>query len=297
MGATDQETLENQDSLATKEESVDAPLEAGAEAPVDDVPQAAEGQETLDNEDSSTTEGESVEDPSEAGAEVAVDEVPQAAEEPEILDNEDSSTTEGESVEAPSEAGAEVAVDEAPQVVEEPEPDDGRAWFFIHTYSGYENKVKNYLDQRIETMGMQDRIFRVVVPTEDEVEIRNGQRRTTKRRIFPGYILVQMLMDDESWYAVRNTPGVTGFVGTGAKPVPLSQEEVDKILKRMETEQPRIKVHFRVGETVRIAEGPFVDFMGVVDDLYPERGKVRILVSLFGRDTPVEMDFMQVESI
>jgi transcriptional antiterminator NusG len=174
---------------------------------------------------------------------------------------------------------------------------DERAWYVVHSYSGYENKVKKNLEQRIETMGMQDKIFGVIVPTEEEVEIRDGQRRSSRRRVFPGYILVQMIMDDESWYVVRNTPGVTGFVGSGSKPQPLTQEEVDKILQRMETEQPRIKVSFRVGETVRIVEGPFADFMAVVDELYPERGKVRLLVSFFGRETPVEMDFLQVEKI
>jgi len=173
----------------------------------------------------------------------------------------------------------------------------GAEWFVVHSYSGYENKVKKNLEQRIETMGMQNKIFRVVVPTEEEVEIRDGQRRTSRRRVFPGYILVQMVMDDESWYVVRNTPGVTGFVGSGTRPTPLSEEEVDKILRRMETEQPRIKVSFRVGETVRITEGPFADFMAVVDELYPDRGKVRVLVSFFGRETPVEMDFLQVERI
>jgi len=170
-------------------------------------------------------------------------------------------------------------------------------WYVVHTYSGYENKVKKNLEQRIETMGMQGKIRRVVVPTEEEVEIRDGQRKTNRRRVFPGYVLVEMVMDDESWYVVRNTPGVTGFVGSGTRPLPLSQEEVDKILQRMEAEQPRIKVSFRVGETVRIVEGPFADFMAVVDELFPERGKVRVLVSFFGRETPVEMDFLQVERI
>ncbi|MBC7237291.1 MAG: transcription termination/antitermination protein NusG [Chloroflexi bacterium] len=188
--------------------------------------------------------------------------------------------------------------DRAPLAAEEgDEPDDGRQWYVIHTYSGYENKVKQNLEQRIETMGMQDKIFRVVVPTEEEVEIRDGQRRTSRKRVFPGYVLVQMILDDESWYVVRNTPGVTGFVGSGSEPIPLSQEEVDKILERMEEEKPRIRLNFRVGETVRITEGPFADFMAVVDELYPERGKVRLLVSFFGRETPVEMDFMQVEKV
>ncbi len=178
---------------------------------------------------------------------------------------------------------------------EQDQPSDNRAWYVIHSYSGYENKVRQNLEQRIETMGMQDKIFQVVVPTEEEVEIRDGQRRTSRKRVFPGYVLVQMILDEESWYVVRNTPGVTGFVGSGTEPIPLSQEEVDKILERMEEEKPRIRLSFRVGETVRITEGPFADFMAVVDELYPDRGKVRLLVSFFGRETPVEMDFMQVE--
>lgn len=196
----------------------------------------------------------------------------------------------------PSDASAE-APETSTSGAAERKAAEGSEWYVVHSYSGYENKVKKNLEQRIETMGMQNKIFRVVVPTEEEVEIRDGQKRSNRRRVFPGYILVQMIMDDESWYVVRNTPGVTGFVGSGTRPTPLSQEEVDKILQRMEAEQPRIKVSFRVGETVRIVEGPFTDFMAVVDELYPERGKVRLLVSFFGRETPVEMDFLQVERI
>lgn len=188
-------------------------------------------------------------------------------------------------------------VEETEQTTPAAETEERGEWFVVHSYSGFENKVKKNLEQRIETMGMQDKIYRVVVPTEEEVEIRDGQRRSSRKRVFPGYVLVHMVLDDESWYVVRNTPGVTGFVGMGAKPTPLTEDEVDKILKRMEEETPTIKVSFRVGETIRIIEGPFADFMGVVDELYPDRGKVRLLVSFFGRETPVEMDFLQVERI
>jgi transcriptional antiterminator NusG len=146
-------------------------------------------------------------------------------------------------------------------------------------------------------MDMQDQIFQVVVPTEEEIELRDGQRRSTERRVFPGYILVQMTMNDDSWYVVRNTPGVTGFVGSGTKPVPLRPEEVEKIMKRMEAEAPIIKVSFRPGQKVRIVEGPFEDFMGTVDEINMEKGKVRVLVSFFGRETPVELDFLQVEKM
>jgi transcriptional antiterminator NusG len=170
-------------------------------------------------------------------------------------------------------------------------------WYVIHTYSGYENKVKNNLEHRITSMDMRDRIFQVVVPVEEEIEIKDGQRRTVQRKIFPGYVLVEMAMTDESWYVVRNTPGVTGFVGSGNKPVPLQDDEVKTILKQMRVEQPRVKVAFTRGQSVRIIDGPFADFIGVVDDLNYEKGKVRVLVSFFGRETPVELDFLQVEKL
>jgi len=200
--------------------------------------------------------------------------------------------TDPETGEAVSEAEDE---DEILQVeVEKPED---TAWYVIHSYSGYENKVRKNLLQRIESMEMGSEIFTVVVPTEEEVEIKNGHRRTYKRRVFPGYILVEMLLTEQSWYVVRNTPGVTGFVGSGSEPTPLRDEEVDKIIKRMEVDSPKIKVGFREGQTVRITDGPFADFTGVVDELFLDRGKVRVLISMFGRETPLEMDFLQVEKL
>lgn len=171
----------------------------------------------------------------------------------------------------------------------------GRAWYVVHCYSGYENKVRHNLEQRIETMGMKDKIFDVVVPTEEEIEVKEGKRRTVERRVFPGYILVNMILSEESWYVVRNTPGVTGFVGMGNNPTPLRPEEVSLIIRRMEAEAPRIKVTFRPGERVRIVDGPFNDFRGIVSDIDMERAKVRVMVNFFGRETPVELDFLQVE--
>jgi len=168
-------------------------------------------------------------------------------------------------------------------------------WYVVHSYSGYENKVKKNLENRIESMGMHEQIFRVVVPTEEQVELKGGQRRTAERRIFPGYILVEMVLTDDSWYVVRNTPGVTGFVGLGNKPTALLPEEVDRILKRMEAEAPTIKVNFKEGDSVQISDGPFKDFHGTVDYIDTEKGKVKVLVSFFGRETPVELDFLQVE--
>jgi len=175
--------------------------------------------------------------------------------------------------------------------------DDGRRWYVVHTYSGYENKVKANLEHRIKTMDMGHRIFQVVVPTEDEIEVKSGQRRTVARKVFPGYVLVQMIQDNSSWYVVRNTPGVTGFVQMGDEPAPLEDSEVAQILKQMKAESPRVKVGFVEGQSVRINDGPFTDFIGKVDQIHKDKGKVRVLVSFFGRETPVELDFLQVERL
>ena len=175
--------------------------------------------------------------------------------------------------------------------------DDGRHWYVIHTYSGYENKVKQNLMHRIESMEMQDQIFRVIVPTEEEIEIKNGQRRTVQKKVFPGYVLVQMRMTDDSWYVVRNTPGVTSFVGHGNRPTPLEDAEVKAILKQMEEEAPKVRVSYQVGQAVKITDGPFTDFEGIVDAIDHERGRVRVLVSFFGREAPVELDFLQVSRL
>jgi transcription termination/antitermination protein NusG len=183
------------------------------------------------------------------------------------------------------------AVDETTQV-----PDDSE-WYVVSTYSGYENKVRTNLEHRIDSMGVRDKIFQVVIPTEEEVEIKDGQRRTVQKKVFPGYVLVQMVLADESWYVVRNTPGVTGFVGSGTKPTPLQDAEVKAILKQMKMETPKVKVSFSKNERVKVVDGPFTDFIGIVDDINPERGKVKVLVSFFGRETPVELDFLQVSRI
>lgn len=172
-----------------------------------------------------------------------------------------------------------------------------RAWYIVHCYAGSEHKVKHSLEQRIASMGMQNKIFNIVVPEEEEIEIREGKKRPVRRRIYPGYILVEMIMDEDSWAVVRFTPGVTGFVGMGNQPTPLRPEEVQAIFKRMESKAPRIRVTFKPGQKVRITEGPFADFVGIVDDIDLDKAKVRVLVSFFGRETPVELDFTQVEKI
>ena len=172
-----------------------------------------------------------------------------------------------------------------------------KQWFVVHTYSGYEERVKKNLEQRIKSMDAEGEISEIVIPTEEEIEVKNGQRRTVNKKILPGYILIQMRLSDQSWGVVRNTPGVTGFVGSGNKPVPLGEEELNRILKQMAAEAPKVKVGVRKGQSIRVTDGPFIDFVGVVDDISMEKGKVKVLLSLFGRETPVELDFLQVEKL
>ena len=176
-------------------------------------------------------------------------------------------------------------------------------WYIIHTYSGQEERVKKNLDQRIQSLDMQDKIFQVVVPTEEEIVLKEGKRKSERKKVFPGYILIQMNLDDESWYVVRNTPGVTGFVSSEderekrPKPVPLEEKEVESILNQIVSGPPKVTVGFQRGQMVRIAAGPFSDFIGAVSDIDANKGKVRVLLSFFGRETPVELDFLQVEKI
>ncbi|MZP30240.1 transcription termination/antitermination protein NusG [Heliobacterium undosum] len=172
-----------------------------------------------------------------------------------------------------------------------------KQWYVIHTYSGYENKVKANLERRVESMNMEDKIFRILVPMEDEVEIKNGKRKVTKRKVFPGYVIVEMIMTDDSWYVVRNTPGVTGFVGPGTKPIPLQPGEAAHILKSMGLDEARTRHDYELKQNVRVISGPFQDFIGTIEDIQPEKGKLKVLVSMFGRETPVELDFSQVEKV
>jgi transcription termination/antitermination protein NusG len=180
---------------------------------------------------------------------------------------------------------------ESGEVAQTPE---GR-WYVLHTYSGYENKVKKTIETRVDALDLGDRVFEIVVPTSEEIEIRNSQRHTVQRKTFPGYVLVRMTMDDDTWYALRNTPGVTGFVSVNNKPVALQESEVQSILQGMTTEAPKVKLAFQSGDTVRIIDGPFADFRGVIDEVNNEKEKIKVLVSFFGRETPVELHFLQAE--
>ncbi len=323
VASSAEETLETEatgqaaEDAAEAHETADAEEAEQATTESDSVPA---GPETGEDAEARAAEiEEAVEAQGESPSAVMIEEGPPEQPEP-ASDEQPAETLAAEAADEPVEAGevgseeemindAEVALeappDEAVEVVEEEaaeaepivieEPDDDRQWYVVHCYSGYENKVRHNLEQRIETMNMKAKIFDVVVPTEEEMEVKNGRRRTVERRVFPGYILVQMIMDEDSWYVVRNTPGVTGFVGMGNEPTPLRQEEVAQIVKRMEAEAPRIKVTYSIGQKVRIIDGPFNDFIGTVDNIDMDRAKVRVMVSFFGRETPVELDFLQVE--
>ncbi|MUV38068.1 Transcription termination/antitermination protein NusG [Lentibacillus sp. JNUCC-1] len=173
-------------------------------------------------------------------------------------------------------------------------------WYVVHTYSGYENKVKTNLEKRVETMGMEDHIFRVIVPEEEETEIKDGKKKVAKKKFFPGYVLAEMIMTDDSWYVVRNTPGVTGFVGSsggGSKPTPLWPDEIDSVLKKMGLKESVIQVDFEVKENVKVNDGPFTDFTGTIEHIDVDKQKVKVHVNMFGRETPVELDFSQIEKL
>lgn len=176
----------------------------------------------------------------------------------------------------------------------EEQPLEGQ-WYVLHTYSGYENKVKKTIESRIDALDMGDRVFEIVVPTQDEVEFKDGVRKTVQRKVFPGYVLVRMVMDEDTWYQLRNTPGVTGFVSQDNKPLPLLGDIATTMMEEMEQEAPKVTVSFQMGDRVRIIEGPFADFTGEVDEVNHEKGKIKVLVSFFGRETPVELDFLQAE--
>jgi len=300
MQDPEEQQLEEQEPAEITEELDDS---SGETALSDDLASestdmpAAEAEESMPAEETAAEVEESVpadetvdEVEESAPAEEAVDEVEESVPADETVDEvEESAPAEETAAEVEESASAE----EIAAGLEEDE--DPSYWFVVHCYSGYENKVRHNLEQRIETMGMKNMIFDVVVPTQEEIEVKDGKRRTVERHIFPGYVLVNMILTEESWYVVRNTPGVTGFVGMGNEPTPLRPEEVLQIVKRMEADAPTVKVTFKVGERVRIIDGPFNDFRGLVSEIDMERTKVRVMVNFFGRETPVELDFLQVE--
>jgi transcriptional antiterminator NusG len=302
LGGDDEEVSPEQVDLESEDgEDEQADAEEGEDSDSEVIEESAPEAPIADSAATSDKKGEPIESPVEeldldAEAPVQESEAEATAELEEQVLTEVQTEPNGNEGQSPTIA-EELATEAEAEVLGSKiaEPDDGREWYVVHCYSGYENKVQHNLEQRIETMDMKDKIFDVVVPTEEEMEVRDGKRRTVERRVFPGYILVQMIMGEDSWYVVRNTPGVTGFVGMGNEPTPLRPEEVSQIVKRMEADAPRIKVTYDVGQKVRIIDGPFNDFIGTVDDIDMDKAKVRVMVSFFGRDTPVELDFLQVE--
>jgi transcriptional antiterminator NusG len=199
-----------------------------------------------------------------------------------------------EEAEAKGEVGQEA---QATSKIEKGDPNDPSKWYIVHTYSGHENKVAKSINQRVQSLGFENRIFDVIVPTRNTIKVSGGKKETVKEKIFPGYVLVKMVLDDESWLLLRTTQGVTAFIGAGNKPTPISEKEVEAIQKFMNAEEPLYKASFSVGEAVKIVDGPFSDFLGTIDNIDEARGKLKVLVSIFGRETPVELDFLQVNKL
>jgi transcriptional antiterminator NusG len=260
--------------------------EEATETPVEETPVVEEKAEEVAAPEEKTEEA--VEEPVEEVKEI---EAPEKVEEIEAKEEE------GEV--APAE---EVVLQESEKEVKAEEvkphsPSDDAKWYIVHTYSGHENKVAKSLKQRLESMGFEDRIFDIIVPTRETFKVSGGKKETVKEKIFPGYVLVKMILDDESWLLVRTTQGVTAFIGAGNKPTPISDKEVAAIQKFMATEEPLYKASFVVGEAVKITDGPFTDFLGTIDNIDEAKGKLKVLVSIFGRETPVELDFLQVSKL
>jgi transcriptional antiterminator NusG len=250
----------------------------------DDIDQAAEVENDVAVEDAEEVEPELIGEPVDL-----VDGATDGAEEPES-EEAPKAKADGKRLSLKERLAARRQAEQGDEVSDQ----EGR-WYVLHTYSGYENKVKKTIETRVESLDLGERVYEIVVPTQEEIEIKNGQRQTVLKKVFPGYVLVRMQLDDETWYALRNTPGVTGFVNVDNKPVPLDESRVLSIMKGMVAEAPKVKVTFALGDTVRINDGPFADFRGEIDEINHEKGKIRVLVSFFGRETPVELDFLQAE--
>lgn len=279
------------------EEKTDVPEEAGTESARQDIAEETVEPETPADE---VVESEALDTPDTLGTPSALPE-PVTPDEETMRENIEEAAAEGaakvekaEESNDPASADSEDKKSDAPTT---PVADDGSRWFIIHTYVGHENKVAKTLKQRVDTMGYQDKVFDIIVPTRNTIKVSGGKKESIKEKIFPGYILVRMILTDDSWLLVRTTPGVTGFIGAGNKPTPISEKEVDAIKKFMDMEEPLYKASFTIGEAVKITDGPFADFLGTVDNIDETKGKIEVLVSIFGRETPVELDFLQVSKL
>lgn len=272
-----------QDDNNKKAEEVEETAPAAGEAPAEEKVDVKEeslvssGEEAEPSEEKVETEAEIEETPAEPEAQANA-----VKEETLVAAGEEEEPAQEEVKEEPKKASS---------------PSDNAKWYIVHTYSGHENKVAKSLRQRIESMGFETRIFDIIVPTRDTVKVSQGKKENIKEKIFPGYVLIKMILDDESWLLVRTTQGVTAFIGAGNKPTPISDKEVEAIQKFMATEEPLYKASFTVGEAVKIVDGPFADFLGTIDNIDEAKGKLKVLVSIFGRETPVELDFLQVNKL
>jgi transcriptional antiterminator NusG len=274
------------DDTKTQAGVVEEKTEEVVEKPTEETPMVEEkATEKPKTEEVAVSEETAVETPVEAVEEVKEIEAPEKVEEIEAKEEE------GEV------APAEEVVLQETEPAKPHSPSDDAKWYIVHTYSGHENKVAKSLKQRLESMGFEDRIFDIIVPTRETFKVSGGKKETVKEKIFPGYVLVKMILDDESWLLVRTTQGVTAFIGAGNKPTPISDKEVAAIQKFMATEEPLYKASFVVGEAVKITDGPFTDFLGTIDNIDEAKGKLKVLVSIFGRETPVELDFLQVSKL
>jgi len=277
------------DDTKTKADVVEGKQEEATEQPAEETPVVEEKVEEVKEEPKT----EEVTAPEEKVEEIEAPEEVKEIEAPEKVEEIEAKEEEGEV--APAE---EVVLQEAePEEVKPHSPSDDAKWYIVHTYSGHENKVSKSLRQRIESMGFENRIFDIIVPTRETFKVSGGKKETVKEKIFPGYVLIKMILDDESWLLVRTTQGVTAFIGAGNKPTPISDKEVAAIQKFMATEEPMYKASFVVGEAVKITDGPFTDFLGTIDNIDETKGKLKVLVSIFGRETPVELDFLQVSKL
>lgn len=243
-------------------------------------------------EENSTEETSTVEESAPATEQTPAEEAPTQPQQPEARSQEPIAES-GEELDSPSEDD----VEEAKKVLGKSSSDDPAKWYIVHTYSGHENKVAKSIKQRVQSLGFEDRIFDIIVPTRNTIKVSQGKKESVKEKIFPGYVLVKMVLTDESWLLIRTTQGVTAFIGAGNKPTPISEKEVEAIQKFMDTEEPLYKTSFTIGEAVKIVDGPFADFLGTIDNIDEAKGKLKVLVSIFGRETPVELDFLQVNKL
>src|ERR1035437_3659381 len=277
------------DDIKTQSDAVEEKKDEVVEKPAEETPVVEEKAEEV-KEEAKTEEAAAPEEPSSEKASEEQEKVEEleAPEKPEEIE-----TKEEDGEVAPAE---EVVLQES-EPAKPHSPSDDAKWYIVHTYSGHENKVSKSLKQRIESMGFENRIFDIIVPTRETFKVSGGKKETVKEKIFPGYVLIKMILDDESWLLVRTTQGVTAFIGAGNKPTPISDKEVAAIQKFMATEEPMYKASFVVGEAVKITDGPFTDFLGTIDNIDEAKGKLKVLVSIFGRETPVELDFLQVSKL